>query len=306
MKNAITLAVLSLACASAFAGGHRYYQPSYGNATSTANGGAAFGGTANTTGGNISSSIGGSAAANNIGGSATGNMGNVNGNSQVLTGNQANVTGGSANVSAGSANVTGGSLTNTLTGGSMTNNLNGSVTGGNITSGVNGSSIQGQSQDASNRQGQSQNANNAQGQGQSQQASGNTTSTTVAVEGDKVTYEAQARNPVSTAYAAPLAASNGTCMGSTSLGGQGINLGLSFGTTWTDSGCDARYDAIALQQIGEQSAARARLCLKPEIREAFKASGKPCPQDEQKQAPVASADEPTDPFVRRRLGLAAL
>lgn len=117
----------------------------------------------------------------------------------------------------------------------------------------------------------------------------------VTVSGDTVTYQAQQRDPVASAWAAPLAASNGTCMGSTSAGAQGVTIGVSFGTTWTDSGCDARYDAIALQQIGERAAARARLCLKPEIAEAFKRSGHPCADAGKADAdkPTAAADAPT-------------
>ncbi|AMM23197.1 hypothetical protein [Variovorax sp. PAMC 28711] len=264
MKHTIVL----LACLAAFSASATNFGPSYGNATSTANGGAAFGGQANTSGGNISSSIGGSAAANNIGGSATGNTGSVKDATQTLTGNQVNTTGGSANVS----------------GGAQTNNLNGSVTGGtatttsgaatttggNIASGVNGSAKQGQQQST---------ASGVNGSGNAQ---GN--STAVTVEGSSTVYEAQARNPVSTAYAAPLTSANGTCMGSSSAGAQGVSMGVSFGTTWTDSGCDARYDAIALSQIGEREAAKARLCLKPEIAKAFEAAGKPCPGSEAHRA----------------------
>lgn len=277
MKHTL-IALALLAAFAANAGGHAPSGPTYGNATSTANGGAAFGGQANTSGGNISSSLGGSAAASNIGGSATGNQGSVNGNSQVLTGN-------SASVSAGSANVTGGA---------MTNNLDGSVkggtattTGGNIASGINGSAKQSQST-----------ASGVSGSGNSQ---GNATSVTV--EGS--TYEAQARNPVASAWAAPLTSSNGTCMGSSSGGAQGASIGISFGTTWTDDGCDARYDAIALSQIGETQAARARLCLKPEIKAAFEAAGKPCPSSEAKRAQAVLEDRPvaahSDPYVAARL-----
>jgi hypothetical protein len=67
---------------------------------------------------------------------------------------------------------------------------------------------------------------------------GNVINTALTVQGDTVTYQAQARDPVSTAYAAPLAAANGTCMGSSSAGAQGIGFGLSLGTTWRDDGCD--------------------------------------------------------------------
>lgn len=131
---------------------------------------------------------------------------------------------------------------------------------------------------------------------------------TVTVTGD--TYEA-ARIPVATAYAAPLAASNGTCMGSTSAGMQGMSAGVSFGTTWTDNGCDARYDATALVAAGQPKAAIARLCLKPEIRQAMADAGTPCPGAQQKAAAIGggSSDAPaaqvaySDPIIRARLGL---
>lgn len=73
-----------------------------------------------------------------------------------------------------------------------------------------------------------------------------------------------------------------------------MTIGLSVGTTWTDKSCDARYDAIALQQIGERTAARARLCLKPEIAEAFKRSGHPC-EGEPAEKPTAVA--PSSPVA---------
>ena len=134
---------------------------------------------------------------------------------------------------------------------------------------------------------------------------------TVTVNGD--TYEA-ARTPVATAYAAPLAASNGTCMGSTSAGVQGMSAGVSFGTTWTDNGCDARYDATALVAAGQPKAAIARLCLKPEIRQAMADAGTPCPGAQQKAAAIGggSSDAPaaqvaySDPIIRARLGLPPL
>lgn len=142
--------------------------------------------------------------------------------------------------------------------------------------------------------------------------------TNVSVAGDTVTYQAQERNPVNTAYAAPLAASNGTCLGSASGGLQTVAVGVSFGSTKIDEGCDARYDAIALNQLGERDAARARLCLKPEIAEAFSRAGKPCPGTKTAAAPAAvqtasigasASDAPaqyTDPIIRKRLGLPPL
>lgn len=131
---------------------------------------------------------------------------------------------------------------------------------------------------------------------------------------------AQERNPVSTAYAAPLTATNGTCMGSTSAGGQGAAFGLSIGTTWTDANCDVRYDAIALREAGLGDAAKFRLCQKADMRSAIEAAGGSCEPVKRKAAAApaaavarAPADEAPaavvtyqDPIIRARLGLPPL
>lgn len=138
----------------------------------------------------------------------------------------------------------------------------------------------------------------------------------VSVEGDKVTYQAQERAPVATAYAAPLTATNGTCMGSSSAGGQGASFGISIGSTWTDTSCDIRYDAEALRAAGLPLAAQARLCQKADIAKAMEAAGTPCPGTAPKRAaaaPVApsstagvASPQYTDPIVRQRLSLPPL
>lgn len=143
---------------------------------------------------------------------------------------------------------------------------------------------------------------------------------TVTVEGSSTVYQAQERNPVSTAYAGPLTASNGTCMGSTTVGGQGITVGVSFGTTWKDGDCNARYNADYLAKLGQPKAAIARMCQLPDVEAAMKAAGTPCPGGTKTAAisskvdKVAAADQAsshaaytgTDPFVRARLGLPPL
>lgn len=142
---------------------------------------------------------------------------------------------------------------------------------------------------------------------------------TVAVEGAKGdTYiaPAQERAPVATAYAAPLTASNGTCMGSTSGGGQTGAIGFTFGSTWTDASCDIRYDAEALRAAGLPLAAQARLCQKADIAKAMEAAGTPCPGTGAKRAaavlngaPVTAEAAPVpyqDPIIRARLGLPPL
>lgn len=141
-----------------------------------------------------------------------------------------------------------------------------------------------------------------QGQAQHQSATANSggNSQSVTVQGDTT------HRTAATAYAAPLAASNGTCMGSSSVGAQGT-FGLSFGTTWTDDSCDLRYDAQALAAVGQGTAAIARLCMKPEIAQAMELAGTPC-KTKAKTAAASNANKPwlTDPLARKRDGLPPL
>lgn len=144
-----------------------------------------------------------------------------------------------------------------------------------------------------NLQGQAQGQFQGQGQHQNAQAisGGNSQAVNVAAT------EAAA----STAYAPGLAAANGTCMGSTSVGGAGVTVGLSFGTTWTDTSCDIRYDASALAAAGQGRAAVARLCQKAEIAQAMEAAGTPCPAKPAKGAAPTAGYTGNDPYVLRRL-----
>jgi hypothetical protein len=105
-------------------------------------------------------------------------------------------------------------------------------------------------------------------------------SSSVHVEADK------RRIPVATATAPALTASNGTCMGSSSAGAQGAAFGLSFGSTWTDTDCDRRYDSIRLQELGMTEAAMLLMCNKPEVREAMELAGTACPDLKQKPQEV--------------------
>jgi hypothetical protein len=128
-------------------------------------------------------------------------------------------------------------------------------------------------------------------QGQSQKAtskvsrSGNSSNSYVA--------EAQARNPVNTAFAAPLVATDDTCMGSSSAGGQGVGFGLSLGTTWHDEDCVRRKDARELHNMGQRKAALALLCQSDHVAAAMAAAGTECPGRVETLAPAAGeADEP--------------
>lgn len=85
------------------------------------------------------------------------------------------------------------------------------------------------------------------------------------------------RQPVNTAVAAALTASPEACMGSTSIGAQGVGFGLSIGSTWENDNCQARMDAKTLQALGYDAAARARLCMVEAYRIAFATVGQACP-----------------------------
>ena len=117
--------------------------------------------------------------------------------------------------------------------------------------------------------------------------------------------EAQLRDPVATATAPALAVSNGTCMGSTSGGVQGVSFGVSVGGTWVDAGCDARYDTILLQTMGLSGVAKQRICQKPEVAKAMRDAGESCAATPSASAAVEQPQY-TDPIIRRRLGLAPL
>ena len=81
------------------------------------------------------------------------------------------------------------------------------------------------------------------------------------------------RNPVNTAFAPALTSSNDTCMGSSSVGGQGITFGFSFGTTWKDEDCVQRKDARFLHNIQRTEVSLSLMCQKPSVRRAVELAG---------------------------------
>lgn len=82
------------------------------------------------------------------------------------------------------------------------------------------------------------------------------------------------------AIAPGLIASGLSCSGSASIGGAGAGWGLSLGITREDKACNAREDAKYIQGVtGSVPAAKARLCMMKDNREAFRLAGQPCPQD---------------------------
>lgn len=262
-----------------------------------------------------------SAFALNLGGTdnSVNNTANGGAGGSVLgSGNSnATATGGMGGSVLGSGNsaATGGSVLGSGNSANQNTNLNGNVnTNGNNNTNLNGVS-------GVNR---SSNTNNVSSSSNSNSAASSNNNNEITIQGD--TYEAQKRNPVSTAYAAPLSAANGTCMGSTSVGAQGVAFGLSVGSTWKDESCDMRYDAEALRAAGLNAAAQARLCQKPEIAKAMEAAGTACPGSKAKTAAAPAQPAPAattvatskidmtpgptytgnDPIIRARLGLPPL
>lgn len=252
---------------------------------------------------------------NNGGGNGGCGVGQQTNGCGTATGGGATTVTANPTASASAGALAGAAAISTSTGGTGYGGAGGQGgAGGKGGDGGNAAAVQGQQQgQGQNQSNTSANTNSVNGYGGQATGNGAGNSTNVNIGGD--TYEA-ARIPVATAYAAPLTSSNGTCMGSTSGGGQAPVFGVSFATTWTDSGCDARYDATALVQAGMQKAAIERLCLKPEIAQAMKTAGTPCEADRAKPSvPARKAAEAdtapsqvvyADPIIRARLGLPPL
>jgi hypothetical protein len=90
-------------------------------------------------------------------------------------------------------------------------------------------------------------------------------------------YQAQQRNPVSTAVAPALSSSNDTCMGSTSVGASAVAFSVSFGSSWTDNNCLMLKNAREMWNMGFRGAALARMCMDDLNRQALEATGIVCP-----------------------------
>lgn len=100
------------------------------------------------------------------------------------------------------------------------------------------------------------------------------------------------RIPVATAYAAPLIASQDTCMGSRMAGAQAVGIGVSVAHTWQDDNCRRLKNARQLAALGYQRAAVQLLCVDDEVRHAMFVAGTPCPADEPVMIPVVEQQAP--------------
>lgn len=120
------------------------------------------------------------------------------------------------------------------------------------------------------------------------------------------TVQAPSRYPVSTAYAATIAPT-AVCMGSTSAGAQGMAMGLSFGTSWSDTNCmlleQVRTVAVVLS---DAATAEEMMCGSDAYREARIRMGRPCAGSWKAVQGKIRRGEYTDAVVRARLGLPPL
>jgi hypothetical protein len=175
---------------------------------------------------------------------------------------------------------------------------------------------QGQSQSSQNRvnagnhNGNVRNAGNNTGtsastatQANANTSLGNTTTTNVA--GDSYVQQAQQRNPVASAIPPALAAGQDTCMGSTSVGAQGVGLGVSFGNTWNDDNCVMLKNSTLLWNMGRYDAAIALMCGNDKVRDALELSGTECPQTRRKRDEASRPKQVTwdasDPYIAARM-----
>lgn len=100
------------------------------------------------------------------------------------------------------------------------------------------------------------------------------------------------RDPVSTAVATQLVATEDTCMGSSSVGAQGVGFGVSIGTSWTDDNCKRLKNSGRLQALGYKDAATQLMCIDEEVRGAMKQAGTPCPDERVQEAVLPQEERP--------------
>lgn len=173
-----------------------------------------------------------------------------------------------------------GAVTNTANGGNggaggsvdnsgNNSNTNTNTANSNASAGASAGAVANTTNHNSNVQGQKQGQGQSQSQGNSAVGQGNTTSVT-----------SQYTAAAGTAYSAPLVASPDTCMGSSSMGGQGMTFGFSLGSTWTDENCERLKNSRELRKAGFARAANALLCMNSDVRDAMKVAGTLCPQDQ--------------------------
>ncbi len=225
---------------------------------------------------------------------------NVNANANLNANKNTNTAqggdGGHAYAAGGHSYAAGGSATNTNTNSADNSShaAGGSATNANTNSADNSSYAAGGSASADNNGNNNGNNNssssNSQTQSQSQSVSAQSDSSNSNNADQNVTInENYQRAPVSTAFAAPLAAGEDTCMGSSSFGAQAVTFGLSVGTTWRDANCRRLKNSRQLVNLGYQRAATALMCVDEDVRMAMEEAGTPCPSRNDAPTPVAAS-----------------
>ncbi len=112
-------------------------------------------------------------------------------------------------------------------------------------------------------------------------STGNQTVKEVVSGGTSSSVSESLRN-VPNVNAPALTSSNDTCMGSTSIGAGWLGIGISGGTTWTDSNCKMLKNSRELWNMGMRGAAMARMCMDKDNREALEETGFTCPEHTKK------------------------
>lgn len=273
MNKKLNILAITIAAAFVAAPAYATHPGSAGAIAGAAAGAIATGG--NATGGN---GYGGAGGQGGQGGNAVatggeGGRGGAGGNASVLgSGNSSNVNTLGQQQGQAQGQMQGqAAISNS--GGNHLSNGSSSSSGANSTSSSGGNTMTGGTQSA-------------------------TQANAVTVNGDTVTYQAQQRDPVASAWAAPLTSGSNTCMGSSSGGAQGVTFGVSFGTTWQDDNCNARFDAQALNSLGLRQAAIARLCQRADNAKAIEAAGGKCPEQADTAKPTSAAEvATTSPFI---------
>lgn len=195
--------------------------------------------------------------------------------------------------------------------------------------------VQGQQQRQGQEQGQSQNSRNTNtnratggnatgGNGFGGNATGGAggsggssdNSNVIAVGGDVTNYSRPAASSAAPVYVNPPSADVCQRAGfGLSLQGYGGGGAISAGGSESDS-CEIRANAVNLKFTGApESVIRALQCQNPKIKQAYEDAGISCksgskvssaPTAVPATAAVAVSQEPSDPFIRQRLGLPAL
>ena len=180
-------------------------------------------------------------------------------------------------------------------GGSVLGSGNSSSSSGVVGSGnSSNTNVLGQNQGQAQGQQQGQVATGGAGgsasAGASSNSGGNTMSQTggahtstqansVTVTGDTVTYQAQERNPVASAWA-PSVAPTALCALGVSGGAQGVSFGLSFGKAYIDDNCQLLEQIRATATVlGDRATAAEMMCDVPAYKAARARAGKPCSND---------------------------